>query len=48
MNFKLIGATTDEVRFNWVIKQFKALPDGIHIFDACAGELRFKPHCSHL
>ena len=48
MNYKLIGATTDEVRVNWVIKQLKALPEGIRILDAGAGELRFKPHCGHL
>jgi SAM-dependent methyltransferase len=48
MNFKLIGCTTDEVRVNWVIKQLKALPEGIRILDAGAGELRFKPHCGHL
>lgn len=48
MNFKLIGTTTDEVRINWVIKQLKALDDGIRILDAGAGELRFKPHCCHL
>ena len=48
MNFKLIGTTTDEVRINWVIKHLKALPDGVRILDAGAGELRFKPHCSHL
>ena len=48
MCFKLIGTTTDEVRVNWVIKQLKALPHGIRILDAGAGELRFKPHCNHL
>lgn len=48
MCFKLIGDDTTEVQANWVIKQLKALPDGIRILDAGAGELRFKPHCSHL
>jgi len=48
MNFKLVGTTTDEVRINWVIRQLKALPEGIRILDAGAGELRFKPHCGHL
>ena len=48
MNFKLIGTTTDEVRVNWVIKELKALPEGIRILDAGAGELRFKTHCGHL
>jgi len=45
---KLIGTTADEVRVNWVIRQLKALPDGLRILDAGAGELRFKTHCSHL
>ncbi len=48
MSYKLIGTTTDEVRVNWVIEQLKALPNGVRILDAGAGELRFKPHCSHL
>lgn len=48
MNFKLVGTTTDEVRANWVIKQLNALPNGIRILDAGAGELRFKSHCNHL
>ena len=45
---KLIGDDTTEVQANWVIRQLKALPVGIRILDAGAGELRFKPHCSHL
>jgi len=48
MNFKLIGDDTMEVRFDWVIKQLKYLPEGTRILDAGAGELKFKSYCSHL
>lgn len=48
MSLTLIGTNTDEVRAEWVIKQLKALPKGSKILDAGAGELRFKPYCTHL
>ncbi len=46
--FKLIGDNTDEIRFSWVKKSLLELPAGLRILDAGAGELRFKPFCSHL
>lgn len=45
---KLIGDDTTEVQANWVIRQLKALPTGLRILDAGAGERRFEPYCSHL
>lgn len=48
MYINLIGANTDKVRFDWVVRQLKKLPEGSKILDAGAGELRFKPYCSHL
>ncbi len=46
--FKLIGNDTEEIQRNWVVRQLKNLPSACRILDAGAGELRFKPHCSHL
>ena len=48
MSFRLIGDDTTKIQTNWVIKQLEALPAGIRILDAGAGELRFKPYCGHL
>ncbi len=45
---KLIGDDTAEVQTNWVVRQLKSLPAGARILDAGAGELRFKPYCTHL
>ena len=45
---KLVGNDTDEVRVEWVKRQLKDIPRGLRILDAGAGELKFKPDCSHL
>ena len=48
MYINLIGANSDKVRVDWVVNQLENLPKGSKILDAGAGELRFKPYCSHL
>lgn len=40
--------TNEESRNNWLKKTISALPSGIRILDAGAGELRNKALCSHL
>ncbi|MBO6087609.1 class I SAM-dependent methyltransferase, partial [bacterium] len=35
-------------RDNWVIKKLQSIPSGENILDAGAGEMRYKPYCSHL
>lgn len=42
------GTTNDSARVDWIIDTLKKIPAGMRILDAGAGELRFKPHCSHL
>ncbi len=48
IKINLIGNNSDKTRVDWVINQLKKLPRGSRILDAGAGELRFKPYCSHL
>ena len=48
MWLKLIGNDTDDVRVNWVTDALSKIPAGSRLLDAGAGELRFKPDCSHL
>ncbi|MFM7359142.1 MAG: class I SAM-dependent methyltransferase [Sediminibacterium sp.] len=43
-----IGTDNDAVRSKWVIDNLQALPKGIKLLDAGAGELRFKKYCTHL
>jgi SAM-dependent methyltransferase len=38
----------DESRQQWIEKTLKALPNGITLLDAGAGEQRHKVHCGHL
>jgi len=38
----------DKRRHEWVQKALKALPAGIRLLDAGAGERRYKPFCSHI
>ena len=37
-----------EARKKWVIEQLKQIPAGKTLLDAGAGEMQFKPYCSHL
>jgi ubiquinone/menaquinone biosynthesis C-methylase UbiE len=48
MWLKLIGNDTDDVRVSWVKNALSKVPAGARLLDAGAGELRFKPDCSHL
>ncbi|NDA63256.1 MAG: SAM-dependent methyltransferase [Chitinophagia bacterium] len=43
-----IGTDNDLVRANWVISELKLISPGSRLLDAGAGELRFKPYCTHL
>ena len=44
----LIGSYNDSNRDKWVRKQLKAIPSGIRLMDAGAGECRFADACGHL
>lgn len=43
-----IGTTNTRFREAWLEKTLKKLPKGLTILDAGAGELKYKPYCSHL
>ena len=46
---KIIGANTnEEKRQQWLAQALTAIPSGLRILDAGAGELRNKPLCAHL
>ena len=46
---KIIGINiNEESRNKWLEKTLNAIPKGLRILDAGAGELRNKPKCSHL
>jgi SAM-dependent methyltransferase len=41
-------AANEKDRAKWISKTLAEMPAGARILDAGAGELRWKPHCSHL
>lgn len=41
-------STNDSNRLDWVVNKLKDLEPNLRILDAGAGEVRFKPYCSHL
>ena len=43
-----VGGHNESNRIDWLEKTLKQISDGSRILDAGAGELRFKPFCSHL
>ena len=43
-----IGTDNDLVRTKWVISELQVLKPGLKLLDAGAGELKFKPYCTHL
>jgi SAM-dependent methyltransferase len=43
-----VGQDNDFNRVKWIEAELKKVPEGARILDAGAGELRFKPFCSHL
>lgn len=43
-----VGQDNDSNRVKWIEAELKKIPNGNRILDAGAGELRFKPFCSHL
>ena len=43
-----IGLTNKPARHLWIEKTLRALPAGLKLLDAGAGEQQFKKHCSHL
>jgi SAM-dependent methyltransferase len=43
-----VGQDNDSSRVKWIEAELKKIPNGKRILDAGAGELRFKPFCSHL
>jgi len=43
-----VGTENQNRRREWVIKQLSEIPPGHRILDAGAGELKYKPYCSHL
>lgn len=43
-----VGQDNDSNRVKWIEEELKKIPQGKRILDAGAGELRFKPFCSHL
>lgn len=46
---KVVGVNqNEEARDQWLSDTLKALPAGLRLLDAGAGELRNKPHCKHL
>lgn len=44
----LAGYNSDQARIEWVATNLRALPAGLRILDAGAGELRMKQYCRHL
>lgn len=44
----LVGTKNQSRRREWVIKNLSEIPPGHRILDAGAGELKYKPYCSHL
>ncbi|MCI5064513.1 methyltransferase domain-containing protein [bacterium] len=42
------GNTNEEARQQWIAEKLSALPEGVRILDAGAGELRNRKHCRHL
>lgn len=42
------GRRNDRQRVAWVAREIAKLPAGWRVIDIGAGELRFKPYCSHL
>ncbi len=42
------GNANEDVRNRWLVKTLTALPAGLRLLDAGAGELRNKPRCAHL
>lgn len=43
-----VGQKNESNRVEWIEAELKKIPKGARILDAGAGELRFKPFCSHL
>ncbi|HBG27134.1 MAG: hypothetical protein A2Y10_18640 [Planctomycetes bacterium GWF2_41_51] len=48
MEIKRFGKRSGQIRTEWLEKTLKKIPNGSRILDAGAGQLRFKPLCSHL
>jgi ubiquinone/menaquinone biosynthesis C-methylase UbiE len=47
-DYSQVGLSNKQNRHNWIKQKLKELPAGFKILDAGAGELQFKPFCSHL
>lgn len=43
-----VGTHNEQAREEWIAQALAGLPAGLRILDAGAGELRYKPYCSHL
>ncbi|MDB5206503.1 MAG: methylase involved in ubiquinone/menaquinone biosynthesis [Flavisolibacter sp.] len=43
-----VGTTNEITRVKWIEETLKAIPEGLTILDAGAGESQFKKFCSHL
>lgn len=43
-----VGTKNEAIRDQWIIKTLKALPAGLTILDAGAGECPYKKYCDHL
>ena len=43
-----IGLNNKSTREKWIIKTLQSIPNGESILDAGAGELKYRPFCSHL
>ncbi|MEP0843913.1 MAG: methyltransferase domain-containing protein [Phycisphaerae bacterium] len=43
-----VGKNNERTREQWLERVLRSLPAGLRILDAGAGELKYKPFCSHL
>ncbi|MDW8206034.1 MAG: methyltransferase domain-containing protein [Cytophagales bacterium] len=43
-----VGKLNEKVRHEWIVAKLQALPSGLRLLDAGAGEQKFKPYCHHL
>ncbi|MRR34854.1 class I SAM-dependent methyltransferase, partial [bacterium] len=43
-----VGTRNEDARTSWIEKTLTAMPEGLRILDAGAGERRYEKFCSHL
>lgn len=48
MNYHSVGKGNERQRNDWVVEMLNALPKGLRLLDAGAGEQQYRPYCEHL